>query len=191
MGKRNKPFVPPQVRLLRFFSRSASRKPGGWATGSLHLLLGLAVALLAGGLPRPALPQGVAVSSRKAQPARPLPPGMKPPQVNYKDLAREAGLTGRNISGAEQNKTWIVETTGTGLALIDYDNDELLDILLVNADRFDDSEPEPRHYLYRNLGNLKFEDVTKEAGLVHTGWAQTPFARTIIKVVPSQVLWAE
>ena len=172
MGKRNKPFVPPRVRLLRFFSRSASRKLGGWAAGSLHLLLGLAVALLVGGLPRQALPQGVAVSSRKAQPARPLPPGMKPPQVNYKDLAREAGLTGRNISGAEQNKTWIVETTGTGLALIDYDNDELLDILLVNADRFDGSWPEPRHYLYRNLGNLRFEDVTKEAGLVHTGWAQ-------------------
>ena len=74
---------------------------------------------------------GVAVSSATAQPPRPLPPGLKAPLVNYKDLAREAGLTGINISGGEEKKTWIVETTGTGVALLDYDNDDLLDILLV------------------------------------------------------------
>ena len=138
----------------------------------LYLLIGLAVALLGGGLLRQSLAQGVAVSSATARPPRPLPPGLKAPQVNYKDLARDAGLTGINISGAEQNINWIVETTGTGVALLDYDNDGLLDILLVNADRFESTGPAPRHYLYHNRGNLKFKDVTEKAGLVHTGWAQ-------------------
>ncbi len=56
--------------------------------------------------------------------------------------------------------------------MVDYDRDGLLDILLIGADRFEDQGPKPRHYLYRNLGGLRFEDVTEEAGVVHTGWAQ-------------------
>ena len=164
--------MPRLISLLRLFTRSASGKPARRAPHRFRLLVGVTAALLAGGLLRQALPQGVAVGSRTAQPARPLPPGLKAPLVNYKDLAPEAGLTGVNISGAERDKTWVVETTGTGVALIDYDNDGLLDILLVNADRFESSPSPPRHYLYRNLGNLRFQDVTEKAGLVHTGWAQ-------------------
>ena len=163
----------PRVRLLRFFLlRSATRKTASRAARSLHLLVALTLGVLVGCLPCPTLAQGVAVGSRTAQSPRPLPLGLKPPLVDYKDLAKEAGLTGINISGAERNKTWIMEATGTGTGLIDYDNDGLLDILLVNADRFDGSGSQPRHYLYRNVGNLRFEDVTEEAGLVHTGWAQ-------------------
>ena len=82
--------------------------------------------------------QGVAVSGRRAQPRRPLPEGTKLPRIAYSDIARQAGLTGVNISGAEKGKEYIVETTGTGVAIFDYDNDGLMDLFFVNGDRFGD-----------------------------------------------------
>ena len=77
-----------------------------------------------------------------------------------------------NISGSKTAKQYIVESTGNGLAVFDYDRDGKQDILLVNADSFDQGGPDPRHYLYRNLGSFCFEDVTEAAGITHTGWAQ-------------------
>ena len=115
---------------------------------------------------------GVATGNGVATPARPLPPGMKPPVVNYQDVAAKAGLTAVNVSGAEKNKQYIVETTGNGVAVFDYDNDGLPDILFVNGDRFQKDQTPPGPVLYHNLGGLRFEDVTKKAGLTHTGWGQ-------------------
>ena len=117
-------------------------------------------------------PQGVATTGGKAQPSRPLPAGLTAPKVQYVDIAAKAGLKGLNVSGEEQSKTLIVETTGTGVAIFDYDNDGLPDIFLVNGDRLEANEPRPTHFLYKNLGNLRFEDVTSQSGLVHTGWGQ-------------------
>ena len=116
--------------------------------------------------------QGAASSGAAAQPKRPLPDGVTAPLIDYRDIAPEAGLRGEAVSGSSTEKSYIVESTGTGLAVIDIDGDELLDILLVSADQFEDEGPEPRHYLYRNLGGLRFADVTKESGIEHTGWAQ-------------------
>jgi enediyne biosynthesis protein E4 len=115
---------------------------------------------------------GVATGNGVATPARPLPPGMKPPVVNFVDIALQAGLTTVDVSGAEKNKQYIVETTGSGVAIVDYDNDGLPDILFVNGNRFQQAGPAPTLALYHNLGGLKFEDVTKKAGLDHTGWGQ-------------------
>ena len=44
---------------------------------------------------------GVATGNGVATPAKPLPPGMKPPTVQYEDIASQAGLTGVNVSGAD------------------------------------------------------------------------------------------
>ena len=115
---------------------------------------------------------GVATGNGVATPAKPLPPGMKAPVVRYEDIAAQAGLVGINVSGADKSKQYIVETTGTGVAIVDYDNDGLPDILLVNGGRFQQNGILPTPFLYRNLGGLKFEDVTKKAGLTHTGWGQ-------------------
>ena len=115
---------------------------------------------------------GVATGNGVATPAKPLPPGMKPPVVSYEDIAAQAELTGINVSGNAANKQYIVETTGTGVAIFDYDNDGLPDILLVNGDRFQQSGAPTTPLLYHNLGGLKFEDVTNKAGLTHTGWGQ-------------------
>lgn len=118
--------------------------------------------------------QGVAVSSRQAVPPRPLPPGLKPPEVHLVDLAKQAGLTAINTSGRMTNKQFIVETTGTGVALFDFNNDGLLDIFMVNAgtDVSRNSHRGASSVLYKNLGNLQFTDVTREAGLDDAAWGQ-------------------
>ncbi len=110
---------------------------------------------------------------RTAQPARPLPPGMKAPQVRYEDLGAKAGLNGINVSGSDKQQAYIVENTGTGVAIFDFDNDGLMDLFFVNGDRFDhDPNARPTHHLYRNLGGLRFEDVTAKSGIAHTDWGQ-------------------
>jgi hypothetical protein len=114
---------------------------------------------------------GVSTGNGVAAPAKPLPAGMKAPVVRYEDIATQAGLVGLNVSGAEKNKQYIIETTGTGVAIFDYDNDGLPDILFVNGDRFQEGGTSAP-VLYHNLGGLKFEDVTAKAGLTHTGWGQ-------------------
>jgi hypothetical protein len=139
---------------------------------SFLLLFVMATILLLWGLVSDASQQGMATASRTARSAKALPKGLKPPVVRYEDLAAAAGLTAVNVSGAERNKSYIVETTGTGVALIDYDNDGLLDILLVSADRFEPASERPSHHLYRNLGGLKFTEVTEKSGLTYTGWGQ-------------------
>jgi len=58
----------------------------------------LGLIILALGSIQPAHAQGVATGG-SAVPARPLRAGMKPPTVEYHDIATQAGLTGVNISG--------------------------------------------------------------------------------------------
>jgi len=115
--------------------------------------------------------QGAATGGT-AVPARPLPSGIQAPAVHYEDIAPLAGLTGANVSGSENSKQYIVETTGNGVAIFDYDNDGLPDIFLVNAGRLGKDAPQPTPFLYHNLGGLKFEDVTEKSGITRTGWGQ-------------------
>lgn len=119
-----------------------------------------------------AAPQGMISTGAKPRPSKPLPPGLKAPVVEYRDIAAEAGLTAIDECGGSERKIYVTETLCAGVALIDYDNDGLLDILFVTGDRYEQITPKPRLHLYRNLGKLKFEDVTAKAGLGHTGWGQ-------------------
>src|SRR5437762_2862369 len=99
------------------------------------------------------------------RPARPLPLGVRAPRVDFRDLAAQANLAGVIISGEATQQNYIVEQTGTGVALLDYDNDGLLDIFFVQGDKLRPSSTPLRPYLYHNLGGLRFEDVTPKAGL--------------------------
>jgi len=118
--------------------------------------------------------QGMATPARAPRPLRPIHTDLPPIQVNFKDVAVEAGLTAVNVSGGEKQKKYILEATGTGVAIFDFDNDGRQDVFLVNATTLDPpaQREAPTSHLYRNLGGLRFEDVTAKAGLARTGWGQ-------------------
>ena len=80
-------------------------------------------------------------------------------------------ITAKTYCGGP-TKDHILESPGSGIALVDYDNDGLLDIFVVNAYELDAKrEPIPhKNALYKNLGNWKFRDVSKEAGVDAAAW---------------------
>jgi hypothetical protein len=90
------------------------------------------------------------------------------------DIAAEAGLHFQHVSGAPIHKKYLLETTGSGVAIFDYDGDGLEDIFLVNGDRWSkvSGSTPPTSHLFKNLGGMRFEDVTQKAGLTHEGWGQ-------------------
>ena len=123
----------------------------------LRLFLSFAIPVL---MLEAALPaqQGAATSSPKSV-------------ANFVDVAQKAGLMMKNVFGGVDTKKYIIETTGTGVAIFDYDNDGLPDIFFVQGDRLK-SDATLTPHLYHNLGGLRFEDVTAKAGIGHTGWGQ-------------------
>ena len=93
---------------------------------------------------------------------------------SFEDITEGSGIDFQTVQSPTIQK-YLIETMVGGLALLDYDNDGRLDIYLVNgaslrdpmpADmRPDKSGPEYWNRLYRNEGNLRFVDVTDEAGV--------------------------
>ena len=96
-----------------------------------------------------------------------------PPLANFTDVAEKAGLGMMNVFGGIETKKYIVETTGTGVAIFDYDNDGWPDIFLVNGTRLEGfpAGQAPTNHLYRNNHDGTFTDVTVKASLAAaTGW---------------------
>ena len=98
------------------------------------------------------------------------------PIANFTDIAEKAGLTMSTVFGGKDTKKYIIETTGTGVAIFDYDNDGWPDIFLVNGTTLEGypagSSSAPSNHLYRNNHDGTFVDVTTKAGLTATGWGQ-------------------
>jgi hypothetical protein len=94
--------------------------------------------------------------------------------ANFTDIVEKAGLTMQEIFGGIETKKYIIETTGTGVAIFDYDNDGWPDIFLVNGTRLEGfaAGDAPSNHLYRNNHDGTFADVTATAGLTATGWGQ-------------------
>jgi hypothetical protein len=76
--------------------------------------------------------------------------------------------------GNPTKEKYLIETMGGGVALLDYNNDGLMDIFLVNSGAFhvqdgqvvvDRSKPAYWNALYRNNGDGSFTNVTEKAGL--------------------------
>jgi hypothetical protein len=80
-------------------------------------------------------------------------------------------LAARTYCGGP-TKDHILESGGNGLALLDYDGDGRLDIYLVTAAELtaDRRRVAHRNTLYRNLGGLRFEDVSRRAGVDAAAW---------------------
>ena len=85
--------------------------------------------------------------------------------ADFRDVAQSVGLTHEFPNGGMVTKEYIIETTGSGVALIDYDNDGLLDAFVISGD----GAPS---WLYRNEGGGKFRDVSRETDITRTGWGQ-------------------
>jgi hypothetical protein len=92
------------------------------------------------------------------------------PELLFRDVRAESGITFEHHAAPE--KKYIVESMSGGVALFDYDGDGRLDVYLVDSLTVDTaSNPKAaRSALYRNLGGLRFEDVTDRAGVGHPGW---------------------
>jgi len=93
----------------------------------------------------------------------------------FRSAGRESGLDAVTIFGGHEVNRYLLETTGSGVAMFDYDNDGLLDLFFVNGTTLEGfpAGHEPRPHLYRNKGGATFEDVTVAAGLHDQwGWGQ-------------------
>src|SRR5690242_11133210 len=66
-----------------------------------------------------------ATQSSQSPPAQPRSAQSRqaPPIANFTDVAEKAGLTVPTVFGGKETKKYIIETTGTGVAIFDYDND--------------------------------------------------------------------
>jgi hypothetical protein len=96
----------------------------------------------------------------------------KGPMV-FQDVAEKAGLTRwRHVMGTDEVR-FILETVGSGVALLDYDNDGWLDIYLVNGSTYDamTGKASPPHAaLFHNNHDGTFTDVAEKAGVTNDRW---------------------
>jgi enediyne biosynthesis protein E4 len=97
----------------------------------------------------------------------------------FRSIGVEGGLNAVTIFGGKSSNRYLLETTGCGVAMLDYDNDHRIDLFFVNGttlEGFPKGE-EPRPHLYRNKADGSFEDVTEAAGLRNQwGWGQAACA---------------
>jgi hypothetical protein len=106
---------------------------------------------------------------------RPITAGglVKTGPVIFMNVAEQAGLTRwHNVTGTAQ-KQIIVEAKGSGVALLDYDNDGWLDIYIVNGSTFDAQTGKttpPHAALFHNNHDGTFTDVAEKAGVTNDRW---------------------
>jgi hypothetical protein len=86
--------------------------------------------------------------------------------VKYTDIRKTAGITFKQDS-TQTDEKYYLETMGTGVGWIDYDQDGLMDLYFVQAGATDIYKPPAplRSALYRNNGDGTFTDVTEKAGV--------------------------
>jgi hypothetical protein len=90
--------------------------------------------------------------------------------IQFVDITKSAAINFEHVSSPD--KRYIVESMSGGVAVLDYDNDGLLDIYFVNSLTVDvlKANGKTASILYRNTGNGTFADVTTKAGVGDVGW---------------------
>jgi enediyne biosynthesis protein E4 len=127
------------------------------------------------------LPSSGGVNTGPPQPAqfdqqhRPITAGgfVSNGPVIFEDISEKAGLTHWTHRMGTREKKYIIETNGSGVCLIDYDNDGWLDIYVVNGSTFDalDGKETPPHAaLFHNNHDGTFTDVSAKAGVTNDRW---------------------
>ena len=99
-----------------------------------------------------------------------IPPGVR---IDFEDVAESAGVHFRHFDGRVA-KQYLMDTTGPGLAWLDYDGDGLFDLFLVQGSAIvgPPPSPPPTSKLYRNEGGGRFRDVTQALGVALVGCGQ-------------------
>ena len=134
-------------------------------------------------LPAPQAPQGQSGMGSNPGGSRPVYDSMKRPitaggfadsgPVVFEDGTKAAGLSGWNHIMGAADKKLIIDTNGSGVGLIDYDNDGWLDIYLLNGSTFnalDGKETPPHSALFHNNRDGTFTDVAAKAGVTNDRW---------------------
>jgi hypothetical protein len=131
----------------------------------------------------PFVPVLLAIASGVALIAQAVPPTLRVPPapavatagVSYADVTETAGVSGfKHVSGGP-DKPYIIEVTGSGVALFDADADGFADLYLVNGSTLDAVKrgtAGPSAAFYRNNGDGTFRDITASAGVANGGWGQ-------------------
>jgi len=106
---------------------------------------------------------------------RPITAGgfVKQGPIVFQDISEKAGLNAWHHKMGTPQKPFILETIGSGVALLDYDNDGWLDIYLVNGstyDALDGKTPAPHAALFHNNHDGTFTDVASRAGVTNERW---------------------
>ena len=93
--------------------------------------------------------------------------------VIFMDIAARAGLTTWSHTMGTPPKNYMLETTGSGVALLDYDNDGWMDIYLVNGSTFEALDGKAAAHqaaLFHNNHDGTFTNVTELAGVKNDRW---------------------
>jgi hypothetical protein len=106
---------------------------------------------------------------------RPITAGgfVKTGPIVFQDVSKKAGLTDWHHKVGTLQKDFIIEVSGSGVALLDYDNDGWLDIYMVNGSTYEamDGKAEPPHAaLFHNNHDGTFTDVAEKAGVTNGRW---------------------
>ena len=91
----------------------------------------------------------------------------------FDNVAEQAGLTKWSHKVGTPEKSFIIETLGSGVALLDYDNDGWLDIYLVNGSTYEAQAGKaaaPHAALFHNNHDGTFTDVSAKAGVQNDRW---------------------
>ncbi len=135
------------------------------------------------GKPREAVPSPAVGGSSTGAPQspvldserRPITAGgfVKTGPVLFLDVAKAAGLTTWHHTMGTLEKKYILDTTGSGVALLDYDNDGWLDIYMVNGSTYDalsGNAAPPHAALFHNNHDGTFTNVAALAGVTNDRW---------------------
>ena len=97
---------------------------------------------------------------KHSNPTHPLPT-TPPPPGSSTSPPKPASLV-RNVNGSDEAKRYIIEATGSGVAILDYDRDGWQDIFLVNGTTLEATTPKakPTSHLFHNNHDGTFTDVT-------------------------------